>query len=329
MFYLGVDGGGTKTAIVVINEKGNILSYVETQGCNYLQYGFKHYKQTLEEGILTACNEAGLQIKDLEYSFLGIPSYGETTKAVPMLEQVVEDVLGSKKFKCGNDVEAGWAGSLACQPGINLVAGTGAIGFGRDQQGNTARCSGWGYFCGDEGSAYWLGKKVIELFAKESDGRLEKSPIHEIVKKELCLDRDFDLIHILHNVYNLKRDKVARLQLLLFEAAKAGDKNAIETYRQAAYEYSLTVDAIIRKLNFDRSKKVVVSCSGGVFKVGDFIMKPLEEYVCKGGVILKEAELEPVTGAALYALKLHQGDMSNDIVTSLKKQEGLIKNKRI
>lgn len=29
MYYLGIDGGGTKTAFVLINNKGNILAEIE------------------------------------------------------------------------------------------------------------------------------------------------------------------------------------------------------------------------------------------------------------------------------------------------------------
>ena len=73
-------------------------------------------------------------------------------------------------------------GSLACRAGINLVAGTGAIGFGKDSFGKTARSAGWGYFCGDEGSAYWLGKQLISIFGKEADGRKAKTPLYDIVR---------------------------------------------------------------------------------------------------------------------------------------------------
>lgn len=70
-----------------------------------------------------------------------------------VLNSIVGKALSSSNYKCGNDSQAAWAGSLACQPGVNIVAGTGAIGFGVDANGNMARASGWGPFCGDEGSA--------------------------------------------------------------------------------------------------------------------------------------------------------------------------------
>ena len=63
-----------------------------------------------------------------------------------------------------------------------------------------ARTSGWGYFCGDEGSAFWLGKKAIALFSKQADLRMEKTAIYEIMRSRLRLERDYDLYAYVHKV---------------------------------------------------------------------------------------------------------------------------------
>ena len=74
-----------------------------------------------------------------------------------------------------NDSVVGWAGSLGLSSGINLVAGTGSIAYGRNDAGEEARAGGWDERFSDEGSCYWLGMKSLELFSKESDGRAEKA----------------------------------------------------------------------------------------------------------------------------------------------------------
>jgi len=275
MVYLGLDGGGTKTAIVLINEAGNILSYIVKPSCHYIQIGLDGFHEILADGVKEVCKKTGKNISEIDYSFLGLPAYGENKDDVPKLEAIVRDVLQSDCFKCGNDVEAGWAGSLACQPGINLVGGTGAIGFGRDSQGNSARASGWGYFCGDEGSAYWLGKQLISLFGKEADGREKKTPLYDIVRSNFNLKRDLDFISVVYDKLERKRDKIATLALLLYQAAEEGDERAIDLYRKAAYEHSLTVKALINKLDFSNEEEILVSYSGGVFKAGSYILKPL------------------------------------------------------
>jgi len=334
MYYLGIDGGGTKTAFILINSEGEIEAYNVKKSCHYIQVGLENFKNVLEEGIKELCQKAGCSIEDIEYSFLGLPGFGENKDDVLKLENCVENILNSQNFKCGNDVEAGWAGSLACEPGINIVGGTGAIGFGKDDYGKTARASGWGYFCGDEGSAYWLGKKLISLFGKEADGRLEKTPIYKIVKSKYDLKRDLDFISIVYDKLEMKRDQIASLAPLLYQAAEQGDQHAIDLYKQASYEHSLTVRAITKKLNFDSNKKILVSYSGGVFKAGNYILEPFKIFMGTNKKLITP-KLLPVTGAALFALELSEEkkdqkqDDYNYITKRLQKEENKIKGGQI
>src|SRR6056297_3515861 len=302
MYYLGVDGGGTKTAFVLIDKSGNVCSYTKMKSCHYIQVGFEKFKEIIKNGIKKVCELNDCRIDEISYSFLGLPGFGENKEDEAKLVKIVEDILNSKNFQCGNDVEAGWAGSLACEPGINIVGGTGAIGFGKDHTGNSARASGWGYYCGDEGSAYWLGKKLISYFSKEADGRLTKTPLYNIVKDEFDLKRDFDLITVVYEELEMKRDKVASIATLLYKAAQLNDKHAINLYKRAGYEHSLTVKAIINKLSFNESNKILVSYSGGVFKAGKYVLEPFKKHLSNLNMKLIRPRLLPVTGAALYAM---------------------------
>ena len=71
-------------------------------------------------------------------------------------------------MKIVNDSVVGWAGSLGLSSGINLVAGTGSIAYGRNDAGEEARAGGWDERFSDEGSCYWLGMKSLELFQKKA-----------------------------------------------------------------------------------------------------------------------------------------------------------------
>lgn len=321
--YLGVDGGGTKTAFMIIDEVGKIHGYTKKRSCYYVHNSFETFKQVLEEGIKEVCSKAGINISGIRYSFFGMAGYGEREKDIPILEGIIEEILKSKDFTCRNDVEAGWAGSLLLKPGINIVAGTGTIGFGVDKNGSKTRSSGWGDYCDDGGSGFWLAKKAIELFVKEADGRLKKTPIYRIMKEELNLKNDFDILTVLYDEFQLKREKVANLSKLLYKAALEKDEYAIEMYEKAAYEHSLTIQAVINKLDFDQNEEILVSYTGGVFNVGSLILQPLKEYVSKinNNVKIVEPALGPVTGAALYALVMDKGDYNQDIVNRLKEQE--------
>ena len=125
----------------------------------------------------------------------------------------------------------------------------------------------------------------------------------------------------MYNKLEFKRDEIAKLQLLLCKAAEQGDHYAIDLYRQAAYELSLIVSAIINQLEFDKDKSITVSYSGGIFKAGELIFAPLKEYMSSYNITLKKPLLSPVTGAALYALVSHTSYKNKSIIDNLYRQE--------
>lgn len=318
MIFVGVDGGGTKTAFSVIDEVGNKLYFYETTTCHYEQVGLSGFEKIISEGIEKIKNSLKISLKEIDFIFLGVPGYGERVEYDIKIKEILEKVLKGCKFQCGNDVENGWAGSLACSPGINLVAGTGAIAYGLNEKNENARSSGWGFFCGDEGSAFWIGKKGIELFCKQADGREKKDKLYEIYKENLKLNKDFDLINYVYNTINFERGKVAELATFVFQGALAGDLKCIEIFKEAAYEHYLMVKGVVDQLKF--KDKVKISYSGGVFKSKDFVLEPLKKYLeennIKGELI--EPQLSPVLGAALYAYKLSGNELNNKIITNLK-----------
>ncbi|WP_257286584.1 BadF/BadG/BcrA/BcrD ATPase family protein [Halanaerobium congolense] len=315
LYYLGIDGGGSKTRYLLMDEKGNVLAKSRTESIHILQVGIDSFKNNLEEGLNTVCEKASIISNEIDFTFIGVPGYGDEIRneKINLVKKYITDILKSSNFLCGNDVEAGWAGSLACKPGINLVAGTGAIGFGKDDKGNKARSSGWGYYYGDEGSAFWLSKKMISYFTKESDNRIKKTKLYKIIKNHFGVKNDFEILDILYNEYKMDRKKIASLAKILYKAALLEDEIALKLYKEAAYEHFLTIKAIINKLNF-RDDLIKISYSGGVFNAGEYILEPLKKYLNELSCDVKLAEpiLKPVTGAALYAKLLSENKMSYD-----------------
>ncbi len=301
MFYLGVDGGGTKTAFALCSRSGQVLASYVAGTSHPDQIGLDQVRETLTEGLDRVCAAAGITRGQIAYSMWGLPGYGENLEHARHQEAMVGELVGGRDYQCVNDVEVGWAGSLACKPGLHMVAGTGSIGFGRDPQGCTARCGGWGEFIGDEGSAHWLGRKLLQLFSKQADNRLEKTALYTIVRKHFSLTRDLDLVPLI--TADNERDAIARLAKLIYEAALAGDEHAIGLYQNTALELSQTYRGLAKQLNFPPTEPLPASYSGGVFKAGDFVLKPLQSELKQFNITLQKPELTPILGACLYALE--------------------------
>ena len=274
--YLGVDGGGTKTAFAIIDANGQVLAEHEESGSYYLDIGLDGLAELLHAGVRTTMDRAGLTIDDIRYAFFGLPTYGEDSAVTSELDSLPARFLTAGNYRVDNDMVCAWAGSLACQDGINLVAGTGSIGFGR-YRGRSSRCGGWGEVFGDEGSAYWIACRGLQLFSKMSDGRAVRGPLYDLVRSEFSLVQDLDLSTLVLLKWGSARSRIADVARLMFAAAHAGDEQVIALISDAADELVEIVNSIRRNLGYPADEEVRVSYSGGIFKGGDLIISAFED----------------------------------------------------
>jgi N-acetylglucosamine kinase-like BadF-type ATPase len=299
--YLGVDGGGTKTEFVCIDEAGAVIAQ-HVEGTTYhLQVGLVGAVETIGAGITGVCSKAGISGTDLDYAFFGLPAYGEDKAVDPQLDRHCRRLLGHDRYLCGNDMVCGWAGSLACADGINLVCGTGSIGYG-ERQGHAARVGGWGEVFSDEGSAYWIAIQGLNAFSRMSDGRLPKGALHEAFRRTLEIDDDLDICARVMGQHGMERDEIAGLAPIIAEAAAAGDAAAIAIHDRAADELAGMAEALRAQLGFAANEPVPLSWSGGVLTNDASVRSRLEERLGAAGPYqLVEPKHSPGYGAALYA----------------------------
>jgi len=318
--YLGVDGGGTKTALVLIDRDGAIRATHQAPGSYYLAMGLDALGTLLAGAVSAVLAKAGVAAEDLDFAFFGLPAYGEDTALVGALSRLPERFLPTDAYLCGNDMICGWAGSMLCRDGISVVAGTGSICYG-ERGGATARSGGWGELFSDEGSAYWIACRGLNLFARMSDRRTTQGPLYAIVKRHLNITEDLDLCAHVYSRLGGDRARIAQLSKWVTQAAREGDGQAMAIVRDAARELALMVDATRRQLGFAAEEPVAVSYSGGVFdNVGAMLLEhftaSLQTY--HFGYRVHEPVLPPAIGAALYAAKRHGQPLSNAAIERLR-----------
>ncbi len=301
MYYLGIDGGGSKTAFLMVDRHGKPVCRGTTSGCAYPELGITGAVEVIRAQLHHMLEESGLRPEQITGAAAGLPCYGEDPKADLELLAEVKGLLPGARWGIYNDVELGWAGSLGLQAGIHVVAGTGAIVYGRDSQGHSARANGWHEDFSDEGSGYWLGLQALSLFVKEKDGRLPRSPLYETMKEALGETEQEAFVPLYVKNYQGRRNRVAALQLALLKAAKRGDEYALQLYDRAAEELAAGVRAVSSKLEFPQGKPVPVSYSGGIFQGGEIIRGPLEQRLEGMGFVLQEPLMDPVRGGVLLA----------------------------
>lgn len=308
-FFIGVDGGGSKTVFALSYADGIPITQTESIGCSYQSVGLERAADIIADGILKCTAQAGVQLENCVYCCIGIPCWGENAESDFALFEMLKQKLPGLPIRAVNDVEVAWAGAQECQPGIHIVAGTGSITYGIAPDGKTARCGGWNEFFGDEGSCYWVGRKGMELFSKEADGRIPKGPLYSIVKQELHLADDYCFIDEVVTKIAPYRDKVAAFQKYVLAAATAGDVAAIRLYMEASIELALLVKALAAQLDFE-NKSFNVTYSGGLFHAGTFILEPLRIEITKAGGTLCNPRLTAQEGALLMAINQFKEETS-------------------
>ena len=303
--YLGVDGGGSKTAFVLIDWQGTVLASHAEGPAYHLEIGFDALRSMIARGVRATLERGGVASADLAYAFLGLPAYGEDSRLLPELDSIAAPTLSPDRFRCGNDMICGWAGALAGQDGINVVAGTGSIAYGAFE-GRTARAGGWGELFGDEGSAFWIAREGLALFSRMSDGRLPRSALYRIVRKHFGVQHDLDVCAAIHGQNAAQRSQFAQLSRLVTQAAGDGDLLATALLARAADELGDSIDAVRRQLEVPGSLALPLSYSGGLFESADWILKPLRAALeaRRTAYRLVEPQLPPAAGAALYAATL-------------------------
>lgn len=319
--YLGVDGGGSKTALLLVDDSGQVLASHTEGPAYYLEIGLDAMRAMLARGIGIILKRAQLAPSDLNYTFLGLPAYGEDSGLLSALDSAASPLLPPTQYRCGNDAVCGWAGALACQDGINVVAGTGSIAYGEFDD-RTARAGGWGELFSDEGSAYWLARAGLNLFSRMSDGRATRSALYDLLRKHFGLRADLDLCAAIYAETQNRRSTIASLAPLLAQAAIAGDMQVSALFDRAADELVQIVDAVYLKLEVPKHLPVTVSTTGGMFQQRDLLLRRFHSKLAIHSARYRAAEprLTPAAGAALYAAKLSGAPLSANAIAVLEAQ---------
>lgn len=304
--FLGVDGGGTKTAFALVDSQGQVLARHTESSAYYLEVGMDGAAAMLARGCnaLFAASGAGVTASDLTFAFFGLPAYGEDRAAQQQLDALPRAILGHARYLCGNDMVCSWAGSLACSDGISVIAGTGSMAYG-EFGGRRARAGGWGELFSDEGSAHWIARAGLSLFSRMSDGRVPRGSLYQLVRQRLALVEDLDLCQVIYGDLQAERSRVAALSRLVSEAAALGDLQAQAIITAAATELAALVDAVRGSLGVADGEEVGVSYTGGLFGADGPLHAPFAQALAArpGPYRLTPPCLAPVLGAALYAAR--------------------------
>ncbi len=304
-YFIGVDGGASKTAAIVVDENGRKIGAGLAGGSNHLRVGIEEATRNVERAVNIALREAHIAINDVEYAYCGIAGSDH-----PQHRQRVVDSL-SMFFPRGNfivdtDARIALTGAVGFGAGIVVISGTGSVAFGRNAEGEEARAGGWGPTLGDEGSGFWIAREGLSAIVRAHDGRGFATQMTDLLLRERELSGPDDLPRFVY-ARTTQVDDIARFGKVVIEAAQAGDAVALDIMFRAGSELAHCVLAITRKLHMTDTEFPVAHV-GGAFHAGELLLNPMRLRLQRDtpGVTLQQPERPPVEGAAMMAMRVAQ-----------------------
>lgn len=248
-YAVGMDGGGTKTAVTIVNGQGTAIRSFVSGPINYNGQDEESVRRSLEEIFRTIEETCG----GLENcSRVCIAAAGVSNPSVvPKLTSLARECGFEGELTIVGDQEAALVGAHEGTNGIILIAGTGSICCGRNEAGETHRAGGCGYLIDDEGSGYSIGRDLLAAVVRMHDGRLPPTAIAPLVFERLKTDSVQELVAFAHHRNTNKRD-IAALASLLSDACDAGDSAALAIARRSAESLRELVAPVANKLGLQR-----------------------------------------------------------------------------
>ncbi|MEO7652558.1 MAG: BadF/BadG/BcrA/BcrD ATPase family protein [Bryobacteraceae bacterium] len=297
--FLGVDGGQSTTTALIGDDTGRILGWGYGGPCNHVgaSEGRPKLIHAVTDCVEQACQMAGVDPRVIHYdaACFGMSGGPEDKHAI------LAEILHAERLIVTHDGMIALSGATAGEPGVIVIAGTGSFVYARGPSGDTVRAGGWGYVFGDEGSGFDIARQALRAALRMEEGW---GPENSLRHRLLTAAGVGDANELLHRFYTSEypRPRVARFAKIVDEAAREGDRVALDILHNAAQQLAVLVAAARRQLWRD-GDPVLVAHIGGVFR-SEVVMGRFRMLVeMEDGIRCIKPVHNPAAGALLEAYR--------------------------
>lgn len=292
-FYLGIDGGGTKTEFALADSNGTIIKTVCLGASNPSDIGIEKSLDVLRRGIIEVCG-------NIEKSNISVFAGIAGGSSAGVYEQISEFLskFGFGYTKNGSDAMNAVSASLGDADGISVIMGTGSVTFAK-VNGKTYRVGGYGYLLGDSGCGFSLGREAIFAALSFEDGSGEKTALYEAVRKKCGTER---VIDSLGKFYSEGKRTIAQYAPLVLQAYVNGDKVAKTILFDELEKVAKSIRGASKHLPNTKEPVKVVLC-GTLCTKDDIIYRALCEIMEKDNYSISICKSPMIIGALNLAKK--------------------------
>lgn len=276
----GIEGGGTHSTLVLLDESGKELTRVSGPDTNHWTIGMSQCQKRIADMVSRAKAQAGIPVSQPLYA-LGLCLSGcEQEESNVKLWQGLKESYPhvSERYTVSSDTD-GSVATVAPNGGMVLISGTGSNCLLINPDGGRYQCGGWGWMLGDEGSAWWISLKAIKTIFDDHDGLIKSKYctnwVWQAIRDHFQVDSRPDLLD--HCYTSFEKHKFAGLCRKLAEgAAVEGDALCKHLFISAGEVLAQTVLAQVPRASAELITKpggLQVLCVGSVWKSWE-LLKP-------------------------------------------------------
>jgi glucosamine kinase len=295
---LGIDGGGTKTKCAIARD-GIVLGSATTGASNLVRVAEKDVRAALHGAIRSACEVTGIAPDQIEAACVGIGGASRENVAT-RIQAMIAEILKCPVEVIG-DMQVAYDAAMHGGPGVIVIAGTGSIAYGCNEQGDTARAGGWGAIISDEGSGTWIGKNAVSAVFRAFDSGRSTGMTRHIMDTWKVFTRDDLIVKANTN----PQPNFSELAPAVFQSAVEGDTMSQELLADAGVELAKLAKVVIRRL-WPNGGAVQVAGVGGIFMNSVIVYKAFENSLRaeRPNAMVRVLTEDPVDGALFRAERL-------------------------
>jgi N-acetylglucosamine kinase-like BadF-type ATPase len=306
-FYVGVDSGGTKCEILLVDTEKKPIIKKSFKAFHYSVFDADIVAARISEYIFQLLKLKELDLKDCEGICIGLAGAREARDRAKIRSSFAKE-LKFRKITVETDTMTGIYGAFEGEDGIILISGTGSVLYAM-HDGVMSRIGGWGRIIGDPGSGYWIGQKGLQLIVDEYDleERTQYTMLTNLADKKFNITKHNILDKVFHQDF-----EVQKLAPLVIECAEKKDQKCIGIINEAVEKLTKHIHLFFELTK--RKKKIDLAFIGSIIENDNLLSQKLKARIEKDfknvNVIIKKNS--PVFGAVLLAEKFFVKTPSNN-----------------
>ena len=305
-YYLGIDGGGTKTRCVLGDETTELATAM-TGGCSVIRHGEQQAREALHTAIRQVCVTAKISPDRINAVCIGVTGAARpeiAAKIRGILTELIPEGNATRVEVVGDNVIALEA-AFGAGSGVIMIAGTGSIVYGRDAAGHTARAGGWGFAISDEGSGHWIGRRAVSAILNAQDQGVETA-LTDMVFQAWKINTIDELVQ---QANSTPPPDFPRLFPIVLRAAEEADAIAGELLSDAGAKLAELAAIVVHRLAPHASVAMLPAALFPVAMTGSVFRQSLavRQVFCNAlqtsfpGIEVRQDPADPVEGALARA----------------------------